>query len=178
MAKKANKPGIWGKVLGVIKGVAPTVATAIGGPMGGIAVNAITQALGVETEDQAIAALSADPNAVLALKTAELDFQKFMREADIKEDQLVYQDRDSARQMAVKLGKIWPQFTIFITLTVIIGTCIYWLFTQEMPPRNETVLIMILGNAVTAWLASIYFFTGTTKSSADKSSQIQEIAGR
>ena len=175
MAQKPNNPGIWGKVLGVVKSVAPTVATAIGGPLGGIAVNAITSALGVETEDQAIAALQSDPNAVLKLREAEMDLQKFMREADLKEDALYVGDTQDARGMAVKLGKIWPQFTIFITLTIIIGGCLYMLFTQEMPPKNETVLIMMLGNAVTAWLASIYFFTGTTKSSSEKTQQIAEL---
>jgi hypothetical protein len=175
MAKKGNDAGAWGKVLGVIKGIAPTVATALGGPVGGIAVNAIMGALGVESEDEAIAALSSDPQAVLKLKLAEVDFKKFLREADLKDHQLVIQDRGDARSMAKTLGKIWPQFTIVTMLTAMIAAVIYGLFFMTPPEGSKDVLYMVLGQLTTAWAASIAFFVGTTKSSAEKSEQIATL---
>lgn len=172
MAKNGNNPGIWGAVKGLIANVAPTVATALGGPVGGIAANFVMNALGVSTEDEAIAALKSDPQAVLKLKIAELDLKKFMREADIKEHGLIVADRSDARSLAKTLGKIWPQFCIVTMLTIMIGCVIYGLFFMTPPEGSKDVLYMVLGQLTTAWGASIAFFVGTTKSSAEKSDHI------
>ncbi len=167
-----SKRDIWGAVKGIVSSVAPTVATALGGPVGGIAANMIKKALGVDSDEAAIQALQSDPEAVLKLKIAEIDFDKFLVEADIRKDELVVEDRKDARDLSKTLGTIWPQMTIVIALTFMIAGVIYALFKTAPPPETENILFMVLGQLTTAWAASISFFVGTTKSSADKSKQI------
>ena len=170
-----SKKDIWGAVKGIIGNVAPMVATALGGPFGGIAATAIKAALGVDTDDQAIAALSSDPSALLKLKLAEVEFDKFMRQADIDEHALVIDDRKDARGLAKALKSVWPQMTIVIMLTLMIASIIYALFLGAPPEGSRDVLYMVLGQLTTAWAASIAFFVGTTKSSAEKSAQIHSM---
>lgn len=63
-------------LLGILKNVAPALATAALGPAGGLVVKAISEKLGVENSEQAVTqALAADPN--LALKLKEIDTRQF-----------------------------------------------------------------------------------------------------
>lgn len=76
-------------LLGILKTVAPALATAALGPAGGLVVKAIAEKLGVADSEEAVtAALTADPN--MALKLKEIDTRQF---------ELEVQDRSSARAM-------------------------------------------------------------------------------
>jgi len=62
---------------GLLKNVAPALATAVAGPLGGAAVSAIASKLGVgETVEEVTKALTADPAAAQKLKELELEFYK------------------------------------------------------------------------------------------------------
>ena len=62
---------------GLLKNVAPALATAVAGPLGGAAVSAIAGKLGVGNSVEEIAkALSADPTAAAKLQELELEFFK------------------------------------------------------------------------------------------------------
>lgn len=64
------------KLLDLLKTVAPGLATAVVGPMGGIAVKAIAEKLGVPAAiGEVTAALEANPD--LALKLKEIDLKQF-----------------------------------------------------------------------------------------------------
>lgn len=89
----------WKSLLGSI---APTVATALGGPLAGLAVEAVGNALGMDAPTQkkiqdalTQAPLSADQ--IVALKTAEQNLLVRMRELDIQEDSLYLADVANAR---------------------------------------------------------------------------------
>ena len=67
------------KLLDLLKGAAPALATAVAGPMGGAAVNAIAAKLGVPASiTEVTKALEADPE--LALKLKEIDTRAFEAE--------------------------------------------------------------------------------------------------
>lgn len=64
------------ELLNMLKGAAPALATAVAGPLGGMAMNAIASKLGVDATPTAITtALSANPD--LALKLKEIDCKEF-----------------------------------------------------------------------------------------------------
>ena len=74
---------------GLLKNVAPGLATIVAGPLGGMAIKAIADKLGVSDTVEAVAnAIQADPEA--AMKLAEIDLKQF---------QLENEDRASARHM-------------------------------------------------------------------------------
>lgn len=67
------------KLLDLLKGAAPALATAVAGPMGGLAVKAIAEKLGVPaTVDAVTASLTANPEQ--ALKLREIDVREFEAE--------------------------------------------------------------------------------------------------
>lgn len=66
-------------LINILKQYAPALATAVGGPVGGLVVQAIAQKLGVEATPSAVtAAIQADPQ--VALKLAEIDADQFKTE--------------------------------------------------------------------------------------------------
>lgn len=166
------------KIKDLIGKIAPALGTALGGPLGGVAGTVISQALGVESEALAYEKLIADPNALLELKKAEIEFQKFLKEINVREEELVVQDRADARGMAKAMGSWAPQMVIVGTLTVLVGWAMYELFLEAPPKGSENVLYFLLGQLTTAWTAGISFFVGTTRSSADKTQALREIGSK
>jgi hypothetical protein len=64
-------------LLGLLKGFAPTLATAVAGPLGGAAISAIANRLGVGDSVAEVAkAIAGDPAAAQKLQELELEFYK------------------------------------------------------------------------------------------------------
>ena len=94
----------WKKTIGA---VAPTLAKAIGGPIGSVAVGILTSALGIEAGDEKalekkVESLTAGD--LIALKSAEQQFMKDMKALELDFDKLEVQDRMSAREREEKTG--------------------------------------------------------------------------
>ena len=93
------------QLLNLVKTVAPSIATAVGGPLAGMATKMISEALLGKpdgTEDELLqAAKNATPEQLLALKKAEQDFAIKMRELDIDLERISNEDRNSARNREI-----------------------------------------------------------------------------
>jgi hypothetical protein len=147
--------------------VAPTLATAWGGPLAGMAVKAVGDALGVPqpTEDTVSAALAnATPDVLLKVKQADQDFAVKMEELGIKLEELETQDRASARGMQVNLRSNIPAMLgTLITVGffgILIGLMGGWLHTGD---SNE--LLLLLGALATSWGAVVNFYYGSSQQS-------------
>jgi hypothetical protein len=132
----------WKSVLGT---VAPTLATALGGPLAGVAVKALSEKLlgkDTGTEDEVAAAIvGANPETLMKLKQAEFDFRKAMEELDIERDKLAFGDRASAREREVKTGDNWtPRLLAFVILLGWIS--LQWFLLHEIVPEQNKDLIM------------------------------------
>lgn len=148
----------WKKIVGT---VAPGIATALGGPLAGLAVRAISGAIlghpdGSE-EDVEAAMLGATPDQLLALKKAEQDFQVQMRELDVNLERISADDRASARQREVALKDWTPKmlaggvvFGFFATL--------YWVLTHGIAPDAQSILILVGGLATGLGQVLNYYF--------------------
>jgi len=70
----------------ILKSVAPTLATALGGPLAGAAVSFLSSKLGIDPAvvQQTVAGMTADQ--LVQMKQMDLDFHKFMAENGIKLD--------------------------------------------------------------------------------------------
>ena len=76
------------ELFNILKSIAPTLATAVAGPLGGVAVTALANKFGVSDSIDAVAkAIAGDPQAAQKLQELELEYAK-----------LDAQDRDSARK--------------------------------------------------------------------------------
>ncbi len=164
-----------GKIAKQILGtVAPLVATAVGGPFGGIASKLIKSALGVDSDsevDQILA--TGDPEILLKLKNAEKEMDVEMRRLGIQEQDLYLKDTQSARDLAVKTG-IGPQLTLaalfvggyFVILVMVLSG---WLTPSEGLKDMAMILIGVLAGEVPRIMS---FFFGTTKGSSDKNAYL------
>jgi len=106
----------WKKTLAT---VAPTIATALGGPMAGMAVKMATSALGIEeTEDALMQAVTqGDPAQFTALKQIDADLKIRFRELEIDLAKVNAQDRSGARLLAATKG-IVVQATLSLVFVV------------------------------------------------------------
>jgi len=65
------------ELFGLLKGIAPTLATAVAGPLGGAAVTALASKFGVSDSIDAVAkAIAGDPQAAQKLAEMELEYYK------------------------------------------------------------------------------------------------------
>lgn len=90
----------------VLKTLAPTVASAVLGPLGGVAVAALGNILGVSeaTQDKIAEAIKTGqltPEQVGEIKRLELQYLETERERGFKYSELEFRDRDSARAREV-----------------------------------------------------------------------------
>ena len=93
-----------------IASFAPGLATALGGPLAGLAATMATRALGLADGDadglqQAV--MSGDPEILLKLKQADQDFQIQLKNLDVDITRIEAADRDSARQREAVTGDSW-----------------------------------------------------------------------
>jgi len=166
----------------IVSTVAPWIGTALGGPLGSLAINAACDALGISegNKEKLQSVLSeATTEQMLLLKKADQEFSLQMQALgfnNIKDiESILAEDRKDARAMQVSTKSYMPAFLASILtagMLVLLFVLVYMWFQKE----NSILLNMIfflLGNIVTVWLNSTGFFTGTTKGSAEKTRFIE-----
>lgn len=111
----------------IVSAVAPVLGTAIGGPFGGLAARAISQAVlgkpDASEKELAAAIEGASPETLLAIKQADQDFDVRMKELDIDLARVHQGDRSSAREREAKTGDSWtPRVLASVVLAGFMGT--------------------------------------------------------
>ena len=103
---------------GILGAVAPTLGSALGGPMGGMAGKMIADALGVKNDEKSIsqAIATATPEQLAEIKRIESTFKVQMKELDIDLERIHSQDRDSARRRQAEMGDHIPSVLAVMTL--------------------------------------------------------------
>jgi hypothetical protein len=146
----------------LIGSVAPTIATALGGPVAGMAVKALSGALfGHENgnEDDIQAAL-ANPTAdqLSALKKIDADFKTQMKSLDIDLERIAADDRNSARQMAIATHDWTPR--VLAVVVICAWVFIQWhLLNSTIPSEMRELVARVLGtlDAALTLVLSYYF---------------------
>lgn len=151
--------------------VAPSLATALGGPLAGIAVKTLSNALfGHEdaTEAQISEAMaSATPDQLAAIKKIDADFKVQMKSLDIDLERIAAGDRDSARQMQRETRDWTPKALAFFITFGFFGALI-WILIFGIPKNGMEVLLMMLGSLSTSWTGVIQFYFGSSAGSKAK----------
>ena len=155
--------------------IAPTIATALGGPLAGMAVKTLSSVLlGHEngSEDEVQAALaSASPDQLAALKKIDADFKAHMKELDIDLERIAAGDRDSARKMQTET-KDWVPKLLAIVITLGFFGILVWMLVQGMPQTGTEALLMMLGALGTAWTGVVNFYYGSSAGSKAKNDML------
>ena len=150
----------------IVGAVAPTLGTALGGPMAGMAGNMIAEVLGVPNNPKAIekGIAEAPPEQMLELKKAEQAFEVQMKELDVDVFKLETQDKQDARN---KFSKDW---TARIMGIATVGGFLGYIFlvTLQPPEQNSEALInLVLGYLGGLASAVISFYFGASNSTKD-----------
>lgn len=155
-----------------LSAVAPTLATALGGPLAGAAVGVISQALlgrdGATSAEIAAAIGIASPEQLVSLQNADNEFLLRTQELDVK-------DRQSARKLAIDTT-IVPQ----VILSSIYTMGYFWLMAMLINgevtiPDDISGMVMALIGVMTAAQAQIMnFWFGSSSGSKEKSKRLKE----
>jgi len=158
----------------IIKTVAPWIGTAIGGPLGGMAVEAAANALGVseKTTDAVKQALSgATPEQMLALTQADDDYALQMQALGFKQiadlEALASSDRKDARAMQTSQRSRVPAILSVIVTVGYFGILIGMMLGFLKVADTQSLMIM-LGSLSTGWGVVMSFWFGTTSDSGRK----------
>ena len=151
--------------------IAPTIATALGGPLAGLAVKTLSGVLlgndSGTAEEVSTALAGATPDQLAAVKKIDADFSAKMKELDIDLQKIYADDRDSARKMQIA-NKDWVPKALAIVTTVGFFLILDWLLAEGMPKTGSEALLMMLGSLGTAWVGIINFYYGSSAGSEDK----------
>jgi len=166
------------QLLNLVRTVAPSIATAVGGPLAGMATRAISEALLGKpdgTEDELLsAAKSATPEQLLALKQAEQSFVVKMRELDLDLERISNEDRDSARNREIKTGDYTPKLLAAAVTFGFFGV-LFWMIANGLPSNGGEAMLVMLGTLGTAWGAIVSYYFGSSAGSREKTQAMNRI---
>lgn len=169
-------------ILNLVRTVAPSLASAVGGPLAGMAVRTISEALLGKpdgTEDElAQAAAKATPEQLLALKKAEQDFAVKMRELDIDLERIANADRDSARNREVKTRDWTPRLLAGLITAGYFGALFYMLRNGLPQHGGSEAMLVMLGTLGTAWGGVVAYYFGSSAGSKEKTEAMNRMASR
>ena len=152
-----------------LKQIAPTIATALGGPLAGMAVSAISKAVGVD-EDKVQDLISSNkmtPDQIAQVKLAEIELKRQENELGLNFESLAVDDRKSAREMQATTRSIVPPVLAAIVTFGFFGILGGMLF-GKVSTADNTVLTMMLGSLGTAWTGIIAYYFGSSAGSQAK----------
>ena len=154
----------------LIGSVAPTIATALGGPVAGMAVKALSGALfghDGATEDEIKTAL-ANPTAdqLSALKKIDADFKIQMKSLDIDLERIAASDRDSARNYAILTHDLTPRI-LAVIVVVAWGTVQWFMLHNVIEASMRELIARVLGTLDGALMLVLSYYFGSAHKHSD-----------
>lgn len=166
----------------IIATVAPWIGTALGGPLGGLAVDAVGKALGIDqaseaTIKQALAGVT--PDQMLSIKKADNDFALQMQALGFKQvtdlEALAAGDRRDARAMQVA-QRSWVPAALSVLVTLGFFGLLLGMLTGQLHVSDSQALLLMLGSLSTGWGMVMAFWFGTTHDSGRKTDLLAQVS--
>ena len=155
-----------------LKTIAPTIATALGGPLAGMAVSAVSKALNIAPEEvqNVISSNKLDAEQVAAIQLAELELKKQAQSMNLDFEQLAVADRKSARDMQIATRSYLVPSLAIIIVTSFIGVVVATLagFSKIESAMAGTLIGYLSAKAEQV----ISFYFGSSASSQRKDEMI------
>lgn len=156
-----------------LKTLAPTIATVLGGPLAGMAVQAIGSAMGMsdatgERINEVLTSGQMTGEQVAALKKAEIELKAKLAELQIKPEEIAAADRASARDMQTKTGSKIPGALAILITFGFFGILIGMMTGDLRSTGNTEALLIMLGALGAAWGAVVNFYYGSSAGSSAK----------
>lgn len=167
----------------IVRTVAPTAATMLGGPLAGMAVKALGDKLlgnpnATEAEVQA-AVIGASPADLVKMKEIDADLKKSLSDAGVKLEQIAADDRNSARQLEVQTKSYTPSILSYCILgasTLAFLGVVFGKVTLPTDPQTAVIYGSVLTFLVTESKAILGYWFGSSSGSQNKDDTIATIA--
>lgn len=167
----------WRKIVGA---VAPTLATALGGPLAGVAAQSLSVALlGNETgtEDEiASAVLTGGADALAKIKAADREFEIRCRELDIDLERLHQADRSNAREREKATGDYWTMRSLGVGVLAAFVAVVWQVLFNDGGQVDSALAGTLIGylSAKADQVVSYYF--GSSRGSDQKTAALERAA--
>lgn len=143
----------------------PTVGRLLGGPLGGMAVEAVGKAIGMSEPTTAKVRETLEGNTltdaqIVAVREADAQLKVRMRELEIDLEKLATEDRDSARSMQAKLNSRVPAVLALVITTGFFGV-LAGLLTGHFDLWDNAGITMLIGSLATSWGMVVSFYYGS-----------------
>ena len=149
--------------------LAPTIASAVGGPLVGLAYEAISKVMGNTPEDAqkmlTTGKLSAEQLA--AVQQAEIALKAQAQSMNLDFAKLTNEDRKSARDMQSTTRSLIPPVLALLVTVGFFGILV-GMMTESF--KTSEALMLMLGSLGTAWTGIIAFYFGSSAGSQAKDS--------
>jgi len=149
-------------LISMVSKFAPAIGTALGGPLGGMAVSALAKQFGVADEVVAVTkAIQADPEAALKLKQLEND--KFKAVLADKESARNREATIATSEKAPLINKLISPLLALVVVTAWVGIQ-YTLINTTVPQEMRELVARVLGTLDGALMVILsYYFGASTK---------------
>jgi len=159
----------------LIGSIAPTLATALGGPLAGLATKALSDSLlghpDGNDNDIAAALSMATPDQLAAVKKIDADFKVQMKTLDIDLQRIAVDDRKSARDMQTTT-RDWIPRVLAIGVTLGFFGILVYMLIYGLPTTGSEALLLLLGALQTAWMGIMAFYFGASSSDTTKDNML------
>jgi len=157
----------------LLKGIAPTLATAVAGPLGGAAVSALAAKFGVSDSVESVAkAIAGDPAAASKLQELELEYAKLdmANTADARNMNSKIQESVNAAWLAKNAAYILD-FAI-VSATIIMTWIVFF---KGVPTENKEIAYMAIGSLITMCGTVLNFHRGSSAGSKSKTEEMMKV---
>jgi hypothetical protein len=154
------------KLGGLLKSLAPTIASAAGGPMAGMAVKMAAQKLGVPdaTANEIEDIIEREPEKAVLLKEADNDFKDRIREMeiDLESFKTEVEERQHARET---FKNDWTPKVFGILALLLYGAYVMAVTIMPHDQNDETIISLVLGqlSGILGTMAAFWFSGSSTK---------------
>jgi len=150
-----------------LKTICPTIATCLGGPLGGLAYEAVAKVLNISQDDakKMLDDGKLTSEQIASVQQAEIALKAKAQELGLDFEQLAVNDRKSARDMQTNTHSFIPP-----ALAIMVTTGFFGILLGLMMETFKTsdALLLMLGSLGTAWTAIMSFYFGSSASSQNK----------
>jgi len=144
----------------------PTIASCLGSPLAGAAVEAVGKALGMSeaTTDKVQRALTSGnltAEQIAALQAADMQLKTRMAELGIDAEKMAAEDRANARAMQTSTHS-WVPSVLACAVTLGFFGILIGLLTGDLKLWESTTLSLLIGSLSTAFSAVLAFYYGAS----------------
>lgn len=147
-----------------VSGYAPTLGSALGGPVGSIIGTAISSVFGGSHTDpqDLVKRINEDPEAALKLRTIEFQNAQALSQINAQNYLTEVDDRKDARKNSPQFKDFLRHMAYLITFGFFATLFLLFLPQTNLNPTERQMLSMLVGILVSKWGTIVDFFYGSS----------------